>query len=667
MFLRFRVSMKKLLITVLWTSVVLSTVSIARKIDTLSDYFETSRNNSFQLGILPEYEVQRYVFPAVLPESEDDVQSGEEDDGTVLYRIVRGPRSPSAEGKRPSLIQHGILCDSYSCTANKPQIAVAYLLVDQGYDVWLGSSNYSMMDNSISNEMMEKEKLETIGQCILMATQQPELLVMGYINGSIQFFAITARYNHEQSKLSKLVEKIPGVKTAKRWYNKLYNRGWGILSRGYDRVQQGVERLGKKLDYISDNPLVRNLKNTVFNAWGIVATVRPTLKIQDFSKMVNHPDVYLDTPQLISKYGYTAETHDIKTADGYLLSLHRISGGKKYPSSPGKPVVFLQHGILASSAVWVLAGPAKGLAYILADKGYDVWMGNSRGNTYSRGHEQLLTTSCKYWDFSFHEMGIYDLPATIDYILAETKQPKMYYLGHSQGTTSFFVMMSEKPEYNDKIFKFAAYAPMVYSAHVRSPFIKFTARLSTPIYRTLGFFHIHDFAPTNALLTKIGRQSCEARSLYQVICSNSLFMITGYDTAQINQTLVPIILGHFPAGSSVKQFLHFGQEVNSQKFRKFDYNNPEINQQKYGQLEPPEYKVNNTRIPTALFYANNDLLSDKRDVEKLADDLPSVEMAYRVPMESFNHIDFMFAIDAPALLYEPTIQFFNATWTPPVI
>lgn len=121
-------------------------------------------------------------------------------------------------------------------------------------------------------------------------------------------------------------------------------------------------------------------------------------------------------------------------------------------------------------------------AYILADQGYDVWMGNSRGNTYSRGHEQFLPTDSKYWNFSFHEMGVYDLPATIDYILAATKQPKIYFLGHSQGTTSFFVMMAIKPEYNDKIFKFAAYAPMAYMANVRSPFIKFTAKLSSPLY-----------------------------------------------------------------------------------------------------------------------------------------------------------------------------------------
>jgi hypothetical protein len=46
------------------------------------------------------------------------------------------------------------------------------------------------------------------------------------------------------------------------------------------------------------------------------------------------------------------------TDDGYILTLHRI------PSSKGKaqkPPVLLQHGLLCSSADWVISGPGDGL------------------------------------------------------------------------------------------------------------------------------------------------------------------------------------------------------------------------------------------------------------------------------------------------------------------
>ncbi|XP_033217072.1 lipase 3-like isoform X2 [Belonocnema kinseyi] len=629
--------------------------------NTLSNYFEGAQKNVYQLNVLPEYKIERYVFPDVLTTFEADLKDEINDvEGTIIYRMSEGPKSPKAEGKKPVLFQHGILCDSDPCVVNKPQIAIAYILVDQGYDIWLGVSNSSLAENMTSSEEVEKRKLERVAKYILATTKANELSVMGQFNGTVRIFAISSPFvannKEHQSKISKWLEYIPGVKMAK----KLYQKGKDYFAKGYDKVIEGIDIIGKKIDYIMDDSTVRDLKKTVLKSWGFVTKmVVPTLGVDDFSQMIDHPDVNLDTPQLIRKYGYHPESHEVKTDDGYLLTLHRICGKSENPVCQDKPVVFLQHGILSSSSDWVVMGPSNGLGYLLADAGYDVWMGNSRGNTYSKGHVNLSTSDIKFWDFSWHEMGVFDLPATIDYILKITGKEKIFYTGHSQGCTSLLVLLSEKPEYNDKIIKAAAYAPIAFTSHMRSPIIIFFSKISTPLYYMLRFLHVYEFLPTNALLTNIGRDACEARSLYQVVCSNTLFMITGYDTDQLNKTMVPIIIGHVPAGSSIKQFFHFAQEFKSGRFCQFDYIMPFLNEQKYGQSKPPDYNLQNVKVPIAIFYADNDLLADYRDIEKLAAILPSVQLYYKIPNENFNHIDFMFAIDSPKLIYEPTIKFFR--------
>lgn len=50
----------------------------------------------------------------------------------------------------------------------------------------------------------------------------------------------------------------------------------------------------------------------------------------------------------------------------------------------------------------------------------------------------------------------------IDYVLNQTNASKAFYVGHSQGTTSLLVMLSTRPEYNDKIIQAHLMAPAVF-------------------------------------------------------------------------------------------------------------------------------------------------------------------------------------------------------------
>jgi|ERR1712062_268128 len=73
----------------------------------------------------------------------------------------------------------------------------------------------------------------------------------------------------------------------------------------------------------------------------------------------------------------------------------------------------------------------------------DVWLGNSRGNVFSAEHELLdmVEDEPEYWNFSFPELGMYDLTAMLSMVKEETGK-KINYIGYSLGTTELFYAMS---------------------------------------------------------------------------------------------------------------------------------------------------------------------------------------------------------------------------------
>lgn len=369
---------------------------------------------------------------------------------------------------------------------------------------------------------------------------------------------------------------------------------------------------------------------------------------------VEERDAKLRVPQLIQKYGYKMEEHQVETEDGYLLGLYRIPGKRNSTISKNHPVLMM-HSWFSSCSDWVLIGPGNALGYLLADRGYDVWLGNARGNRYSRRHRKLRVRSKKFWDFSIHEIGYYDVPALIDYVLGKTGKQKLHYVGFSQGTIVSLVALSSRPEYNAKVIQAQLLSPAAYAYRSLSILMRLLAHMAESLAGGYTAFGSHELLPNWRYQYEFYRALCPAPQ--QLICRMLIYEVAGANPDQLDTKMLRIFLGHFPAGSGIKQFLHYAQYIRgSGIFRQFDYGGDRLNRNAYGSATVPRYNL--TRVSTSVwtYYGLNDNVVNYRNVRRLERELPNLAGSYQVPDERFTHADFILSNNVKRVLYRKVIR-----------
>lgn len=219
----------------------------------------------------------------------------------------------------------------------------------------------------------------------------------------------------------------------------------------------------------------------------------------------------------------------------------------------------------------------------------------------------------------------------------------------------FFTFLSSWPEYAKKIRVMFALAPVAHVGHIRSP-IRFLAPESKNFAYLIELLGFYEFLPHSDLITKWAEELCTPNYYQELICLNSLFILTGFDFLQFNLTWLPTILSHNPEGTSVRTIAHYAQGVNSGNFSHFDFGWFE-NYLRYNQITPPVYSLAHINTPIVLFWGKNDYLADPQDVSWLASQLPNVAGNYKVPLPDFNHVDFVWGIDAWRYVYQPLLKY----------
>ncbi|CAH2981011.1 unnamed protein product [Chilo suppressalis] len=345
-------------------------------------------------------------------------------------------------------------------------------------------------------------------------------------------------------------------------------------------------------------------------------------------------DRRLDFLGLAKKYGLLCEAHEVITEDDYILKIFHIPGDKTRP-------VLLVHGIIDTGDAFIIRGNSS-LTVALVRKGYDVWIGNTRGNEYSRRHQRLNPDVDKeYWNFSFHEIGVWDLASKIDYVLNKTGQIQISFIGHSQATTAFFALASIRPVYNKKIKIFIALAPIAFLHHLDSSPMR-EGLLAWP-YINYFFTKINkeEILGKKSLEKYVFKLLCSQKNAYEWCVKGLMMPINGYDLQEMEPEFWYVLLGHYPSATSLKSLSHYQQIWTKRKFCQMDYNEYR-NLALYNSSEPPDYDLSKVTTKVALVAAPNDRMSRIEGVKYLKQFLPNVVDFIVLGHKTANHLDFTY-------------------------
>ncbi|KAK6505702.1 cholesterol esterase [Arthrobotrys musiformis] len=338
-------------------------------------------------------------------------------------------------------------------------------------------------------------------------------------------------------------------------------------------------------------------------------------------------------------WGYEAEEHIVQTKDGYLLGLHRIPRAKDEPKPKRgergrdkKGVVYLHHGLMMNSEVWVCnIDPAKCLPFVLAEQGYDVWLGNNRGNKYSKKCIYTNSQDTSFWNFSIDEFAMHDIPDSISYILLSTKAKSISYVGFSQGTAQAFAALSIHPSLNEIIDVFVALAPAMSPAGLYNSIVDALIKTSPDVI--FLFFGRRSLLPSTMFW-----QSILYPPIFVAAIDKSLKFLFNWSGKNMSLQQKLASYAHLYSFTSVKALVHWFQIIRNKKFQMYDDDVQSPLGWGYGRsyYRPAKFPTKNISTPVVLVYGGSDSLVD---IEVMMKELPVHTVAKEI--KHYEHLDFL--------------------------
>ncbi|QPG76616.1 hypothetical protein FOA43_004008 [Brettanomyces nanus] len=380
--------------------------------------------------------------------------------------------------------------------------------------------------------------------------------------------------------------------------------------------------------------LILNLRRTDNSAYDrLISQQETVLSTDGYLRRIESLRAAETFEDLCAVNSYVCENHLVCTDDGYLLTIHRLNPESNGFRPNGK-AVFLQHGLLMNSEIWcVRIKKSENIPFRLCQLGYDVFLGNNRGNKYSCKQRDHNVKDRKFWDFSIDEFAQFDMPACINYVLKFKGIPSLSFIGFSQGCSQILASISIHKDLNDKIDKLVLIAPATTPKRLANWLINSIVNLQPKMFYFLfgrkiimqsicSWFSIV-YPPLMVKLIDIPNQilfdwhSKNIDILQKLICYFHLFSTT-----------------------SVKCVVHWFQIIRSNKFQM--YQDSEM-------FEPFEYPIHQAmHIPKVLLiYGMADSLVD---IDVILDQLPDFDS---VNVNQLKYDDSTVASSSDSSSYQP--------------
>ena len=363
-----------------------------------------------------------------------------------------------------------------------------------------------------------------------------------------------------------------------------------------------------------------------------------------------------DYKSYISNLGLDLEEETVTTEDRYVNTMWRLTS--KDPNNRNGKSVIMQHGLLDGAFSFLILAEDS-LPKKLCDEGYVVYLPYIRGTQFSRSHldyDSGLTS--KYWDFSFDHMAAYDVPANINFVKNRDGVEKVYYIGHSQGSLTFFLAYMNNPEFMEKnIAKFIALGTVPNVNNAPHFLIKLFDKS-----KILNLIPVKNFLTLPKEVGQVFVPLCTSKAKFLCNSILSLAFSGTHETGRIDyDRLGKNIFLYEPGGTSLQNMKHWIQIYKAKRAQKYDYGLVE-NLKHYGQTTPPVYdlkKMKGYSIPSLMTISDADPFANPQDTLDFVDNIENKKVVNILSLTNYNHIDYFWADSAVQEIFPKVMDFLD--------